>query len=102
MTVTEYKKHMKERKAERKRFNEELQKKKREEELKHRKWQIEQKYKEKRKPVKKGKRSGVEGFVELFGSSTSKGVKADPLGFFGSPTKKRKVKKKRKKRRKRS
>lgn len=98
MSVTQYKKHMKEQKAERKRFNEELRKKKREEELKHKKWQIEQKYKQKRKQVKKGKRTGALGVLEILGGSTSQSGSDDPLGLFSSPTRKKKSKKRRKKR----
>jgi hypothetical protein len=96
MTVPELEKYLAERKVEKRKFKEELRRKEREEKQKHEKWKIEQKYKQKRKQVKTGKSGGVLGLIELLGGSQSKGVNADPLGIFSSPTRKKKRKRRKK------
>jgi len=98
MTVPELKRHLAKRKAENRKFKQELKRKEQEQKLKHEQWKIEQKYKQKRKAVKKGKRSGALGILEALGGSTSARGSDDPLGIFGSPTRKKKSKKRRKKR----
>jgi len=92
MTVPEYQEYMKKRKAEMKRFREELKRKEREEKKKFEKWKITEKYKRKRKQIKSGKKQ--EGLLGLLGGSEEQGE--DPLGLFGSPKKSRKKRKKRK------
>lgn len=94
MTVPELRQHLTKRKAEKRKFKEELRRKEREERQKFEKWKVEQKYKGKRKQVKTGKSTGALGLIELLGGSPPKGAKADPLGLFGPPKKKRKKRRK--------
>ena len=96
MTVPELRKYLAKRKTEKRKFKLELRRKEEEERQKFKKWQIEQKYKQKRKQVKTGKSTGALGFVELLGGSSSKRAGTDPLGLFGSPTKKKKRKRRKK------
>ena len=97
MTVPELRRHLAKRKAEKRKFKEELRRKEREERGKFLKWKVEQKYKQKRKQTKRGKQTGALGILEMLGGSTSMGANDDPLGIFGSPTRKKTRKKRRKK-----
>jgi len=98
MTVPELRAHLAKRKVEKRAFKAELRKKEEAERQKFEKWEIEQKYKRKRKAVKSGKAMGALGVLELLGGKPQKGV-ADPFSFFGEPKKPRKKKRKKKKRR---
>ena len=70
-------------------YKKQLKTKEATEKLKFEKWQIEQKYKKKRKQTKKGK-GGVTGLLEGLSGSGDMFGGDDPLGIFGSPKKSRK------------
>lgn len=99
MTVPELREHMRQRKEERKRFKLELKEKERAEHQKFEEWKIEQKYKQKRKQVKKGGGGSITDVIYTLGGRPSEERGSDPLGLFGSP--KRSTRKRKPSRRKR-
>ena len=95
MTVSELREHLKRRKVEKRAFKAELRKKEEAERQKFEKWKIEQKYKRKRKQVKKGKSSGIMGALEMLGGTPSKKASSyDPFNIFSKPTRKKRRRKK--------
>jgi len=88
MTVTEYKAYQKE-----------LRAKEKEERTKYQKWQITEKYKQKRKRAKSGKRMGLMKSLEMLAGPDPKASSSDPFAglLTGSPPQKKKRKKKRRK-----
>lgn len=89
MTVDELRAHLKKRKEERKKFKMELREKEQFERQKFERWKIQQKYKERRRDVKSGKKSsGPMGFLNMLGGGSEtrrNGYFSDPFGVFGPP-----------------